>query len=139
MPRRGSYFELLPVMQTVAPKASVPVTRVLLAALAVVALGGYDAEVAAERGPPLRIGHYSTVDGSVGFVFDRLGTPAKLRFDGSAEIVVLTPQAASRGSVDMVRDDGRYVLRISAEGDISLYPSFESRPTVPYSTKRPRY
>jgi hypothetical protein len=26
------------------------------------------------------------------------------------------------------------VLRISAEGDISLYPSFESRPTVPYST-----
>ncbi|HKD29081.1 MAG TPA: DUF4908 domain-containing protein [Xanthobacteraceae bacterium] len=110
------------------------IPRVLLAAFVVVGLGGYGAGVAAERRPPLRIGHYSTVDGSVGFVFDRLGTPAKLRFDGSEEIFALTPRPASRDSVWMVRDDGRYVLGVSPEGEISLYPSFESRPTVPYST-----
>jgi Domain of unknown function (DUF4908) len=132
--RGGSYFETAAVTRTVAPKAGVAITRVLLATFVVVGLGGYDAGVAAERRPPLRIGHYSTVDGSVGFVFDRLGTPAKLRFDGSEEILALTPQPASRDSVWMVRDDGRYVLRVSPEGGISLYPSFESRPTVPYST-----
>jgi Domain of unknown function (DUF4908) len=131
--RGGSYFEITAVMRTVGPKAGVAIARVLLAAF-VVGLGGYGAGVAAERRPPLRIGHYSTVDGSAGFVFDRLGAPAKLRFDGSEEILALTPQPASRGSVWMVRDDGRYVLHVSPDGDISLYPSFESRPTVPYST-----
>ena len=129
--RRGWYFEIAAVTRTAAPKPGV-ITRGLLAAFAI-GLGGYGAGVAAERGPALRIGHYSTVDGSVGFVFDRLGTPAKLRFDGSEEILALTPQPASRGSVWMVRDDGRYVLRVT-DRDITLYPSFESRPTIPYFT-----
>jgi hypothetical protein len=132
--RGGSYFETAAMTRTVAPKAGVAITGLLLVAFVVVGLGSYGVGVAAERRPPLRIGHYSTVDGSVGFVLDRLGTPAKLRFDGSEEIVALTPQPASRGSVYMVRDDGRYVLHVSSDGEISLYPSFESRPTVPYST-----
>ena len=42
--------------------------------------------LAAESGPPLRIGHYSTGSGLIGFVIDRMGTPIKLRFDGSDEI-----------------------------------------------------
>ena len=40
-------------------------------------------DLAAESGPPLRIGHYSTGNGMIGFVIDRMATPIKLRFDGS--------------------------------------------------------
>jgi hypothetical protein len=54
-------------------------------------------------------------------VFDRLGTPAKLRFDGSEEILALTPERAPLGSLDMRRDDGRYVMRIYPEGRIVLF------------------
>ena len=42
-------------------------------------------DLAAQSGPPLRIGHYSTGSGLIGFVIDRMGTPIKLRFDGSDE------------------------------------------------------
>jgi hypothetical protein len=48
--------------------------------------------VAAESGASLRIGHYSSGDGMIGFVVDRLSTPVKLRFDGSQEIWALTPE-----------------------------------------------
>ena len=46
-------------------------------------------DLAAQSGPPLRIGHYSTGNGLIGFVIDRMGTPIKLRFDGSDEILAL--------------------------------------------------
>src|SRR5215475_15555520 len=102
MRRSGSYFEITAGTPTFAPKAGVAITRILLTTFVVVGFAGYGTAVAAERGPSLRIGHYSAVDGTTGFVFDRLGTPAKLRFDGSEEILALTPQPASRGSVWMV-------------------------------------
>jgi hypothetical protein len=33
-------------------------------------------DLATQSGPPLRIGHYSTGSGLIGFVIDRMGTPS---------------------------------------------------------------
>ena len=76
---------------------------------------------AAETGPPLRIGHYSTGNGLIGFVIDRMGTPIKLRFDGSDEIVALTAEPAPYNSVTLKRDDGVSVLRIYQTGRILVF------------------
>jgi hypothetical protein len=95
----------------------------LRAAVIVVALGlvaGHGA-LAAEGGPPLRIGHYSTGNGLIGFVIDRMGTPIKLRFDGSEEILALTAEPAPYNSVTLKRDDGTSVLRIYETGRILVF------------------
>lgn len=79
------------------------------------------AAFAAETGPPLRIGHYSTGNGLIGFVIDRMGTPIKLRFDGSDEILALTAEQAPYNSVTLKRDDGVSVLRIYETGRILIF------------------
>ncbi|WOH68580.1 hypothetical protein [Bradyrhizobium sp. BWA-3-5] len=79
------------------------------AALSVIAGQG---PLAAENGPPLRIGHYSSGNGLIGFVIERMGTPIKLRFDGSDEILALTAEEAPYNSITLKRDDGVSVLRI---------------------------
>lgn len=76
---------------------------------------------ATETGPPLRIGHYSTGNGLIGFVIDRMGTPIKLRFDGSDEIMALTAEPAPYNSVTLKRDDGVSVLRIYGTGRILVF------------------
>ena len=77
--------------------------------------------LAAESGPPLRIGHYSTGSGMIGFVIDRMGTPIKLRFDGSDEILALTAEQAPYNSMTLKRDDGVSVLRIYETGRILVF------------------
>ncbi|KRR02779.1 hypothetical protein CQ12_06795 [Bradyrhizobium jicamae] len=77
--------------------------------------------LAAENGPRLRIGHYSTGSGLMGFVIDRLGTPIKLRFDGSDEILALTAEQAPYNSITLKRDDGVSVLRIYETGRILVF------------------
>ena len=76
---------------------------------------------AAETGPPLRIGHYSTGNGLIGFVIDRMGSPIKLRFDGSDEILALTTEPAPYNSVTLKRDDGVSVGRIYETGRILIF------------------
>ena len=78
-------------------------------------------DLAAESGPPLRIGHYSTGSGMIGFVIDRMGTPIKLRFDGSDEILALTAEQAPYNSMTLKRDDGVSVLRIYETGRILVF------------------
>jgi hypothetical protein len=95
----------------------------LRAAVIVVALSlvaGHGAS-AAEGRPPLRIGHYSTGNGLIGFVIDRMGTPIKLRFDGSEEILALTAEPAPYNSVTLKCDDGTSVLRIYETGRILMF------------------
>jgi Domain of unknown function (DUF4908) len=77
--------------------------------------------LAAESGPRLRIGHYSTGSGLIGFVIDRMGTPIKLRFDGSDEILALTTEQAPYNSMTLKRDDGVSVLRIYETGRILVF------------------
>jgi hypothetical protein len=78
-------------------------------------------DLAAQSGPPLRIGHYSTGSGLIGFVIDRMGTPIKLRFDGSDEILALTTEQAPYNSMTLKRDDGVSVLRIYETGRILVF------------------
>ena len=77
--------------------------------------------LAAETGPPLRIGHYSTGNRLIGLVIDRMGTPIKLRFDGPDEILALTTEPAPYNSVTLNRDDGVAVLRIYETGRILVF------------------
>jgi Domain of unknown function (DUF4908) len=77
--------------------------------------------LAAESGPPLRIGHYSTGSGLIGFVIDRRGTPIKLRFDGSDEILALNAEQAPYDSMTLKRDDGVSVLRIYETGRVLVF------------------
>src|SRR5262245_30646104 len=90
-------------------------------ALLVFALATADTAVAAEAGARGRIGHYSSGNGLIGFVLDRLATPIKLRFDGSDEILALTAAPAPYGSVTLKRDDGYAVLRIGDDGRVLLF------------------
>src|SRR3954468_2865373 len=77
--------------------------------------------LAAEAAPPLRIGHYSSGSGMIGFVIDRMGTPIKLRFDGSDEILALTAEQSPYNSITLKRDDGVSVLRIYEAGRILVF------------------
>lgn len=94
--------------------------RVAVIGVALSLVAGHGAH-AAEGGPPLRIGHYSTGNGLIGFVIDRMGTPIKLRFDGSEEILALTAEPAPYNSVTLRRDDGTSVLRIYETGRILVF------------------
>jgi hypothetical protein len=97
-----------------------PIARVALALVAAALLSVGNA-VAAESGPPLRIGHYGSPNGLIGFVLDRLGTPIKVRFDGSDEILALTPEPAPYDSTTFKRDDGIHVLRIYPNGRVLVF------------------
>jgi hypothetical protein len=94
--------------------------RVAVVGIALSLIAGHGAH-AAESGPPLRIGHYSSGSGLIGFVIDRMGTPIKLRFDGSDEILALTAEPAPYNSVTLKRDDGTSVLRIYETGRILVF------------------
>jgi hypothetical protein len=50
-----------------------------------------------------------------------MGTPIKLRFDGSEEILALTAEPAPYNSVTLKRDDGTSVLRIYETGRILIF------------------
>jgi len=93
----------------------------LRAAIVLIVAVMFGGSGAAENGPPLRIGHYSTGSGLTGFVLDRLGTPIKLRFDGSDEILALTTEPAPYASMTLKRDDGAGVLRIYETGRVLLF------------------
>lgn len=77
--------------------------------------------VTAQGGPRLRIGHYSTGNGLIGFVLDRTGTPIKLRFDGSDEILALSTERSPNDSITLKRDDGAAVLRIQETGQVLVF------------------
>jgi hypothetical protein len=71
--------------------------------------------------PPGRLGHYSAADGLSGFVLDRSGAVPRLRFDGSAEIIVLGAESAPLGDTAFRRADGDVLLRIDPAGRITLF------------------
>src|SRR5262249_43131623 len=77
--------------------------------------------VTAQSGPRLRIGHYSTGNGLIVFVLDRTGTPIKVRFDGSDEILALSTERSSNDSLTLRRDDGIAVLRIQETGQVVVF------------------
>src|SRR5262245_4919523 len=82
---------------------------------------------ALDREPP-RVAHYSSIyPPPIGFVLDRTSEYAKLRFDGTEEILVLRWQPAAGGDRILLRDDGEVVLRISGLGGITLFTAENPR------------
>ena len=77
-----------------------------------------------------RAGHYTTADGSIGFVLDLSGESPRQRFDSSPEILLLKPVAGPRGDTIYRRSDGRVVIRSTPYGALTLY-SAESPDGVP--------
>jgi len=74
----------------------------------------------------LQVAHFISLDGTVGFVLDRSGSPAKLRFDGERDVLELTfeedLQAGERRGIYYKRPDGRNVVYISSlNGSIKVF------------------
>ncbi len=73
-----------------------------------------------------QVAHFLSVDGTLGFVLDRTGSPAKLRFDGERDVIELTLeedlQGGERRGVWYKRPDGRNVIYISSQnGSIKVF------------------
>ena len=56
-----------------------------------------------------------------GFTLDVTGARPLLRFDRSTEIWVLRPTPAPRGDIIYRNDNGDQVLRVTADGGLTLY------------------
>lgn len=68
-----------------------------------------------------RTGYFQTLDGTVGFVFDRSGELPKQRYDGSPEILLLVPVPAARGDTVFRQEDGLIVLRETPFGALTFF------------------
>ena len=92
----------------------------VIAALSVLTLmSPATAEAQSRRAMP-PTGRYVS-DGGQAFIIDSSGMRPLLRFDQSAEIWVLRPTPAPRGDIIYRNDNGDQILRVTADGDITLY------------------
>lgn len=70
----------------------------------------------------LRLGHYSTGDGLQGLVLDRTSTPIRARFDGSKDVIELTPRAGNRtGETRLLDPKGNTLLEIDDSATVTLF------------------
>jgi hypothetical protein len=68
----------------------------------------------------LKLGHFTDKRHNIGLVIDRTGHEAKLRFDGSAEVMKLDPMRSS-GRMDYVKTISQTVLEVWDNGRVSVY------------------
>ena len=68
----------------------------------------------------LKLGHFTDRRHNIGLVIDRTGTEAKVRFDGSAEVMKLDPMRSS-GRIDYVKTISQTVLEVWDNGRVSVY------------------
>ncbi len=78
-----------------------------------------------DKVPALKLGHYSSPDGSVGLVLDRTSDKPKIRMDGSKDIVEAFVEDEVRGGDVVARKyrgaDTKIILRVDAHGGVELY------------------
>ena len=68
------------------------------------------------------IGHYSTLDGTSGFILDRTQDPWVARLDGTNENEPLVWQGAKHESTDYVSPNHKVWLRVAKEsGEVMLF------------------
>ena len=72
------------------------------------------------RGAMPESGRYVSDTGQT-FVLDRSGPRTLMRFERSSEVWVLRPQPAPRGDVILRNDAGDQVLRVTPDGNMTLY------------------
>jgi hypothetical protein len=66
----------------------------------------------------LRLGHYSSGDGMVGFVLDRTGPVPKVRLDGTSEVVNLEIRRTSHTSMDLVSHEKHLGIAVDDDGSV---------------------
>ena len=69
----------------------------------------------------LRLGHYASKKRGIGLVFDRTQPQAKLKFDGTSEIIKIDPQPAGIDRVDYIRSLGHVVLQLWNDGRVVVF------------------
>jgi hypothetical protein len=70
----------------------------------------------------MRLGHFASGDGVMTFVLDRQGDKvAKLRYDGSKEIIQLEPRQGPSGRIDYVREGQGVLLHVYSDGGVLIY------------------
>ncbi|HAH10368.1 MAG TPA: hypothetical protein DCL54_00765 [Alphaproteobacteria bacterium] len=96
-------------------------------------INGLSHAAAMDAAPATGSGFYQTSDGRAGFVLDRIGSEARLRFDAQDEVFALRWKPAVNGDKVLVRDDGEVVLRMTPLGGITLFsPEFPNGVPVVY-------
>jgi len=68
----------------------------------------------------LKLGHFTDKRHNIGLVIDRTGHEAKLRFDGSADVMKLDPMRSS-GRIDYVKTISQTVLKVWDDGLVSVF------------------
>lgn len=68
----------------------------------------------------LKLGHFTDRRHNIGLVIDRTGHEAKLRFDGSAEVMKLDPMRSS-GRIDYVKTINSTVLEVWDDGRVTVW------------------
>jgi hypothetical protein len=69
----------------------------------------------------LKLGHFANKRRGIGLVFDRSAAQAKLRFDGSTEIVKVDPETAGMDRTDFIRSLGHVALQLWADGRVVVF------------------
>jgi hypothetical protein len=70
------------------------------------------------RAGMLRLGHYSSGDGMVGFVLDRTGPQPKVRIDGTTEVLPLEIRRTSHTSADLVNHEKNIGISVDDDGSV---------------------
>lgn len=74
---------------------------------------------ATSSAPKLRLGHYSSGDGLVGFVLDRTGAAPKLKMDGTNEVLVLEVERWGSDSNALVNHDKHIGIIVDNDGGVT--------------------
>jgi hypothetical protein len=69
----------------------------------------------------LKLGHYRNARRGIGLVFDRSTEQAKLRFDGTSEILKLDRQHGAGDRIDFIRSLGHVVLQQWDDGRVVVF------------------
>lgn len=69
----------------------------------------------------LKLGHYANAQRGIGLVFDRTTAQAKVRFDGTAQVIKVDRQHGAGGRIDYIRRIGDVVLQQWDNGRVVVY------------------
>jgi len=70
----------------------------------------------------MRLGHFSSPDGTMAFVLDRRDEKlARLRYDGSKVVIELTPRQGPSGRIDYLRKGHGVLLHVHERGHVTIY------------------
>ncbi len=67
------------------------------------------------------LGHYSTMDGTTGFVLDRTDRPYLARLDGTEVVLRLEEQRGPRETREYTAKDPQFWVRVDADGTVLLF------------------